>query len=466
MGGHMWGFLCCLILFCCPSLLSQTLFQEDFNYPTGDQLVSQGWSAHGSAGTNPVTVVVPGLMYAGHPGSGTGNAARLYETGEDVSRSIPGLSDTDVYVSFLVFVREATTSSSEHFVHLNIGTHVGRVFVKKAEGKIAFGIAKSTETAIFTEAVYSLNAVYLIAMRYTHLSGNDNDVVRFYVFESGIPSVEPALASLGPIISAGPEPSEITTVALRQGGSVVSDIVVDGFRIGTSWSDAGLPVTFSRFTASVAGTDVTLRWTTETEAGNYGFEIERREISPIHADIRGLESENDGGRISNQRQDETTNQRHDSRFTIHDSQQWLTIGFVPGSGTSSSPKDYSFVDREVTQGRYAYRIKQIDHSGASSYASSLDISVIPSPLRLTLAENYPNPFNPTTTIRFFTQDEARARIGVYDVAGRMVRVLLDEVIGAGVHEMTFDAGGLPSGTYLVRLQSGSRMVTRKVVLMR
>ena len=453
MGGHMWGFLCCLLLFYSSSLLSQTLVQEDFNYPTGDHLVSHGWFAHASAGTNSVTVVAQGLTYAGHPGMGIGNAARLYQTGEDVSRSISGLSDVDVYVSFLVLVHEATTSSSEHFVHLNIGTHVGRVFVKKEADNIAFGIAKSTEPAIFTEAVYSLSTVYLIALRYTHHSGNDNDAVRVYVFESGMPSVEPALASLGPVLSAGPEPLEITAVALRQGGSVVSDIVVDGFRVGTSWTDAGLPVTLSSFTANVTENGVELRWRTESETGNHGFELERRMVSSSKFHVPGPETFN-------------LPPEADPPSAEKPETAWITIGFVEGSGTSSSPRFYSFVDNPDRPGRYAYRIKQIDHSGACTYASAVEVEIGVAPSEFIIAQNYPNPFNPTTTIRFFVQNETKAHIGVYDVAGRMVRILLDEVIGAGGHEMTFDAGGLPSGTYLVRLQSGSRIATRKIVLIR
>ncbi|MEX2116016.1 MAG: T9SS type A sorting domain-containing protein [Bacteroidota bacterium] len=449
----MWGFLCCLVFLYTSSLLSQTLLQEDFSYSEGDSLVSHGWSAHGSAGTNPVRVITPGLVYIGYAGSGTGNAARLYTTGEDVNHSIPVQSDADVYVSILVLVQETTTSSAEHFLHFNVGTHVGRVFARKASGKIAFGIAKSSESAIFTEAVYSLSTVYLVVLRYTHVSGNDNDTVRLFVMESGVPSAEPANATLGPVTAVGSEPSGITSVALRQGGSVVTDFVVDGIRVGTSWDEAGLPVTFSRFAANPMGNDVRLEWRTESETGNFGFEIERREMGQILTDTRRYESENDG-----------VNSANSSPFTLHPSPSWIVVGFVPGSGTSSSPKDYSFVDQNVLPGRYAYRIKQIDHSGFFTYTSTLEIGVGSFPRGLILSQNYPNPFNPSTTVRFSSQKEERTSVRVYDLTGRLVRVLLDRIVQAGWHEIDFDAEGLPSGIYLARIEAGGQIAVRKIVL--
>ncbi|MEX2189075.1 MAG: T9SS type A sorting domain-containing protein [Bacteroidota bacterium] len=471
----MWGYLCCFV-FVSSSLLSQTILLEDFNHPAGDALTSHGWSAHGSAGTNTVTIVSPGLTYAGHPGSGAGNAARLYSTGEDVGRPISNLSDTDVYVSFLVFIQDATTSLAEHFLHLNTATHVGRVYVRRESGKIAFGVAKATEASSFTESVYSLNTVYLIVLRYTHQTGSDNDAVRLFVFESGTPSSEPTGATLGPVTSAGSEPSGITAIALRQGGSTVSDIIVDGLRVGTSWDEAGLPVTFSGFTATVRGRGIELWWRTESETGNYGFEIERREMSREY----GVGSrEKEGGRVggnegvTNQRQDETTNQRQNeptnqrnhSPSTVHHS-PWSTIGFVPGSGTSSSPRDYSFVDKLNQPGRYAYRIKQIDNGGTFTYTSALEVIIGSFPLESTFAQNFPNPFNPSTTIRFFLQKEGRASICVYDGAGRMVRVLADAFMGSGWHEIVFDAGGLASGTYILRFEVGGQAFVRKVALVK
>ncbi len=445
MGGPMWGSICCYVFFCSSSLLSQTLLQEDFEYPADDSLTSHGWSAHASAATNPIKAVASGLSYAEHTGSGIGNAARLFGSGQDVNRSITGLTNTNVFVSFLVLVNDATTGSDEYFLHFNTGTHAGKVFVRKTAGQIAFGLAKSSDGAVFTEAVYSLGTVYLVAVQYTHVSGSANDTARLFLAESGIP----ALGSnpvLGPITSSGSEPSEINAIALRQGLSSVPDITVDAIRVSTSWNDAGLPVTMSLFTAEERDGDVVLHWRTESEVGNYGFEIVRRSVTRSEL------------RVSGSNQHEALNTQHVT--------EWLTIGFVPGAGTSSSPRDYSFVDKPDQPGRYAYRIKQIDHSGTFTYTSTLEVFMSQPPAAFSLLQNYPNPFNPSTTIRFSLEEQAHTNVRVYDIVGRMVQVLANEVLQPGWHAINFAAEGLSSGTYFVRLEAGGGTSILKISLLR
>jgi len=90
--------------------------------------------------------------------------------------------------------------------------------------------------------------------------------------------------------------------------------------------------------------------------------------------------------------------------------------------------------------------------------------------RFDLAQNRPNPFNPRTMIRFSLDAEAPARLIVYDVKGRVLRTLVDERKSAGSHSVVWDgrddAGHrLTSGVYLYRLESGERMVTRKLMLL-
>ena len=83
-----------------------------------------------------------------------------------------------------------------------------------------------------------------------------------------------------------------------------------------------------------------------------------------------------------------------------------------------------------------------------------------------LLHNHPNPFNPTTTIRFSLPVDARARLSVHDLLAREVAVLFDGEVAAGEHETRFDATGLPSGVYLYRLVAGGRTVTRSMHLLR
>ncbi len=88
------------------------------------------------------------------------------------------------------------------------------------------------------------------------------------------------------------------------------------------------------------------------------------------------------------------------------------------------------------------------------------------PKRFVLRQNYPNPFNPSTTIRFALPQATHVTLKVFDVLGREVATLVDERRPAGRHAVVFDAGGLPSGVYFVRLSAGAFVRTRKAVLVR
>jgi hypothetical protein len=81
-----------------------------------------------------------------------------------------------------------------------------------------------------------------------------------------------------------------------------------------------------------------------------------------------------------------------------------------------------------------------------------------------LAQNHPNPFNPSTIIQFGVPVAGRVTIKVSNLLGQEVKTLVDDFMAAGTHEVTFHAEGLPSGIYLYRMQSGSFVATKKLVL--
>jgi hypothetical protein len=82
-----------------------------------------------------------------------------------------------------------------------------------------------------------------------------------------------------------------------------------------------------------------------------------------------------------------------------------------------------------------------------------------------LARNYPNPFNPVTTIRFSLEREGHARIEIFNVAGRRVATLIDRMMPAGEHAVPWNAAGHASGVYFCRLTQGGRSVISKMVLL-
>lgn len=88
------------------------------------------------------------------------------------------------------------------------------------------------------------------------------------------------------------------------------------------------------------------------------------------------------------------------------------------------------------------------------------------PKQVSLEQNYPNPFNPSTTLAYELDASGHVRLTVHDVLGRTVAVLVDALRPAGEHTESFDASGLPSGTYIYRLQSNAGTHTRAMTLAR
>jgi len=188
-----------------------------------------------------------------------------------------------------------------------------------------------------------------------------------------------------------------------------------------------LPVELNSFSASVVGTKVNLRWMTETEVNNYGFEIERASSSPV--------------------------------------QGWTKIGFVEGNGNSNSPKYYSFEDNNLTAGKYSYRLKQIDTDGQFEYSKAIEIE-FGVPGEYALSQNNPNPFNPTTRIVYQLPEKGNVTLKVFDMLGKEIATLVEDYRDEGRYEVEFNASNFSSGAYFYRIQSGDFVETKKMILMK
>ncbi|MDP3148168.1 MAG: T9SS type A sorting domain-containing protein [Ignavibacteria bacterium] len=215
------------------------------------------------------------------------------------------------------------------------------------------------------------------------------------------------------------------------------NIVVDTLRTRTikvnttSFSDwtvsddaNALPVELVTFSASVSGKDIVLSWKTATELNNRGWDVER----------------------------ENTN-----------SKSWVKVGFVNGVGTTLTPNNYSFTDKNVTSGKYLYRLKQVDNDGTSTYGKTVEVDFQGKPLTYAL-DNYPNPFNPETKIRFEIPVTSFVNVSVYNVLGEKVATLVNESMEQGVYEKSFGANNLTSGVYIYKLSAGSYTITKKMML--
>jgi len=94
-----------------------------------------------------------------------------------------------------------------------------------------------------------------------------------------------------------------------------------------------------------------------------------------------------------------------------------------------------------------------------------DMNMIPKVF--SLSQNYPNPFNPATTIQFGLPTQAKVNLIIYDILGREVARLVDnQIMAAGIHQHTFDASRLASGTYIYRLQADQKVAVKKMILLK
>ena len=195
-----------------------------------------------------------------------------------------------------------------------------------------------------------------------------------------------------------------------------------------------LPVELNSFSAAVIREGIKLKWQTQTEVSNYGFEIERNDPSPNP--LPGGEQKG-----------------------------WVKIGFVEGHGNSNSPKNYSFIDVNVTAGKYAYRLKQIDTDGKFEYSKIIEIN-FGSAAKFELSQNYPNPFNPVTTISFSVPEASEVKLTIYNILGEEVASLVNGFKETGVHTVDFNASQFNSGFYIYRLEAGKFVQVKKMMLVK
>ena len=88
------------------------------------------------------------------------------------------------------------------------------------------------------------------------------------------------------------------------------------------------------------------------------------------------------------------------------------------------------------------------------------------PTQFALEQNYPNPFNPATTIKFSIPEVSKVTLKIYDILGREVSTLVNEVRNAGNHEVNFDASNLASGMYIYSIKAGDYTASKKMMLLK
>jgi len=215
------------------------------------------------------------------------------------------------------------------------------------------------------------------------------------------------------------------TYTLTISSTLTDDIsTISNITFGTSNGGSPLPVELVNFVATTNQKTATLTWSTATEVNNYGFEVQR-----LADNI------------------------------------WTKIGFVQGHGNSNSLKNYSFTDSSPLAGKIQYRLKQIDIDGKYKYSNTVEVTVAV-PATYALKQNFPNPFNPSTKIKYDLPIDGLVTLKIYDVFGREFSLLFNENKRSGSYEVIFDGKRLASGIYICKMKSGNYSNIIKMLMLK
>jgi Arylsulfotransferase (ASST)/Secretion system C-terminal sorting domain len=202
----------------------------------------------------------------------------------------------------------------------------------------------------------------------------------------------------------------------------VSDSV---FSIDTSFS-----VNIAQFQMILDGNNVNFKWTVSKESNNEGFTIRRK----------------------------------------FGSTGWRSLVFLP----SSSDSNYEYTDVLDTSysGTIYYRLENVDSSGESFILKEMNLKVHITPVNYKLYNNYPNPFNPSTVIKYSLPFDSKVTIKIYDALGRLVKTLVDGIRTTGDHKIVFNGNRFSSGVYFYSMVANAvnggqkAWITKKMLLLK
>ena len=204
-----------------------------------------------------------------------------------------------------------------------------------------------------------------------------------------------------------------------------------------------LPVELSSFTAEATNQGVLCKWTTESEIENLGFILERKT--------------------------EVTNWLEIASYKTDDG--------LLGQGTISSATEYEYLDNLVEPNTtYEYRLSDVDYNGIVTYHSTRTVTVEQAPLasmveEFTILPAYPNPFNPSTTIKYGLDNDSKVTVAIYDIAGNLISTLVNTEQIQGWHSVIWNGTNqqgeqAPAGIYISRITSGNEVKTTKLMLLK
>lgn len=259
------------------------------------------------------------------------------------------------------------------------------------------------------------------------------------------------------------------------GFSWSEDTATDSYQIQVSESPEFTPITATATTSENSNTVTILR---ASEGDTYYWRVRGRNIAGegewsdvasfyVFAQPDDLDSEILGTTVALDWDDNSDIEEGYIIERKYDDGEFAIIDTV-----GADEEEYVDTTPEFNSGVIQYRIRGYEGINHSSYSNTTEIILVGTeeerevPLQFSIQQNYPNPFNPSTLIEFSLPQTVRTRLSVYDVLGREVAILLNEVVQAGSHTVQFNAQNIPSGVYLYQIQAGAFSATRKMILMK
>lgn len=399
--------------------------------PTSGTLVYEGSSTNSTASSLTELSTYYFTAYGKASGSQAYSSAKehiaaVISTANSVSTTVPA-NQTGTYVF-------GTTGSN-----VNIGTNqdsdggtmqVDRFNSSPTGNNTISGSATAPDASTVTPNKISTERYWTIT---TNLTGSNSYTVSLDI--TGLSGVS--------------NPDKLLILKRDGGGWVAQNTTRDGntlsstvsslsdFGIGADDNDNPLPVTLSAFAANIQNNRVILKWVTESEINNEKFILQKS----------------------------------------LDGQSFYPLANIPGHGNSSVRQEYKYVDEQVQVGNiYHYSLSSVDYNGTMNLYDTLivDFSAEILPVEFALYSNFPNPFNPSTNIKFDLPAGKTlypVNISVYNVLGQKVRTLLSTKLEPGRYTEVWDGRNdlsnlLSSGTYFLVIKAGNNVATDKMLLLR
>ena len=335
-------------------------------------------------------------------------------------------------------------ASGEHYIFPTFSLNAGAFVIIHWN---ATGTDNTTDLYTGTASWSNMgNTSGSVALFNTHTPHSSSTIVDFVEYGSGSQTWESTAVSAGIWTTNDYVADVVAGHSIEYDGS--GEASSDWFdqATPTQGSDNSLPVELSSFTIEHVPSGVLLKWRTESEIENLGFFIDRKTNNSDWEEIVSYKSDN----------------------------------ALLGQGTVSFATDYEYTDRFIEQGKtYEYRLADVDYNNVVTYHATRSIHIDSNSLQSTandfIVSAYPNPFNPTLTIRYSvhsnaTDNNALVQVDIYNISGEFIKNIINTEQPAGWHEVQWNGSDLngnkvAGGTYIYRVKIGNTVKSNKIIFL-